>query len=128
MKQYGPAGEGGAFIQECICPCRGWMYRLWLSNLFLDDWGGDHWLPQIGLRSLGHGSTLLTGSVGAISSDYCHENHSVMSESSRCHTICVLQELFTTKFESKGKICTHTYVQYYTHSHNIKMGYMLLNL
>ena len=99
------------------------------SPIFLlDDWGGDHWLPQIGLRSLGHGSTLLTGSVGAISSDYCHENHSVMSESSRCHTICVLQELFTTKFESKGKICTHTYVQYYTHSHNIKKGYMLLNL
>ena len=33
---------------------------------------GDHWLPQIGLWSPGHGSTLLTWSVGVISSDYCH--------------------------------------------------------
>ena len=53
------------------------------SPIFLlDDWGGDHWLPQIGLQSPGHGSTLLTWSVGAISSDYCHGNHSMISESS----------------------------------------------
>ena len=36
------------------------------------SWGGDHWLLQIGLQSPGHGSTLLTWSVGVISSDYCH--------------------------------------------------------
>ena len=41
-------------------------------TFLLDDRGGDHWLPQIGLRSPGHGSTLLTWSVGIISSDYCH--------------------------------------------------------
>ena len=41
-------------------------------TFLLNDWGGDHWLPQIGLRSPGHGSTLLTWSVGVIFSDYCH--------------------------------------------------------
>ena len=28
-------------------------------TFLLDDWGGDHWLPQIGLRSPGHGSTFV---------------------------------------------------------------------
>ena len=43
-----------------------------LEPILLDDRGGDHWLLQIGLRSPGHGSTLLTWSVGEISSDYSH--------------------------------------------------------
>ena len=38
-------------------------------TFLLDDWGDDHWLPQIGLWSPGHGSTSLTGSVGIISND-----------------------------------------------------------
>ena len=42
------------------------------SFFVLDDGGSDHWLPQIGLRSPGHGSTLLTWSVGIKCSDYCH--------------------------------------------------------
>ena len=38
----------------------------------LDDWGGDHWLPQIGPRvPLAMVSVLLTWSGGVISSDYC---------------------------------------------------------
>ena len=38
----------------------------------LDDWGGYHWLPQIGPRvPLAMVSVLLTWSGGVISSDYC---------------------------------------------------------
>ena len=41
--------------------------------LFLDDWGGDHWLPQRGLCvPLAMASVLLTGSVDKIPSDYYH--------------------------------------------------------
>ena len=42
----------------------------------MDDWGGDHWWPQIGLRApLAMVSVLLTWSGGVISSDsICHKS------------------------------------------------------
>ena len=46
--------------------------KLTCRAILLDDWGSGHWLLQIGLQSPGHGSTLLTWSVGIIASDYCH--------------------------------------------------------
>ena len=46
---------------------------LWLFHPLLDDWGGDHWLPQIELCvPLAMVSVLLTQSGGVISSDYYH--------------------------------------------------------
>ena len=50
-------------------PNKGETAVLWLSNCFAGcRGGGDNWLLLIGLRSSGHGSALLTWSVGVISS------------------------------------------------------------
>ena len=57
---------------------------LWLFYPLLDDWGGDHWLPLIGLRvpvAMAH--FLLTCSGGVISSDYCHLSFSYLP----CHNL-----------------------------------------
>ena len=51
-------------------PQSGRISCLWLLHPLLDDWGGDQWLPHIGLRApLAMASVLLTWSGGVISSD-----------------------------------------------------------
>ena len=44
--------------QTAVSPLLG-LITVALQPFLLDDWGGDHWLPQIGLRSPGHGSTFV---------------------------------------------------------------------
>ena len=65
-----------------------------LPPFLLDDWGGDHWLPQIGLQSPAHGSTFADLVedlvIGVISSDYCHLSYVCMYVCMHaCMYVCV---------------------------------------
>ena len=67
------SGNNYQYVCHTDGPQSGRNSCLWLFHPLLNDWEGDHWLPQIGPRvPLAMASVLLTRSGGVISSDYYH--------------------------------------------------------